>query len=238
MFATDAVHDALRDALSVLFPVHCAGCGAEDRALCPTCSEQLHFRPREQALPIAGFGQLAVLSAIEYEGAARRIILALKEQGRTDVASALAQPFREAVGAAADAIGVELVAVPAGRSATRRRGFDPVALLVRRAGLPPPARVLRSVHERASQKTLDHDARAANLTGSLVARADVAGRRFLLVDDVVTTGATLAEATRALRKCGAIVIGAATLAVTLRRLDVFPTVARNAVTTPASGSTV
>jgi predicted amidophosphoribosyltransferase len=98
--------------------------------------------------------------------------------------------------------------------------------------------VLRSEHERASQKTLAVDERATNLSGSLIARAEVAGRRFLLVDDVVTTGATLAEAARALQKSGAIVIGAATLAVTLRRLDVFPASGGNAVTSPPRGSTV
>jgi ComF family protein len=240
MFTTDPFRGALRDALAVLFPVTCAGCGADDRALCASCASALLFRPRVQSLPGAGSGELTVLSAIEYEGAARRIILALKEQGRTDVAGALATPFRAAVGAAVDApaTAVELATVPPGRSATRRRGFDPVGLLVARAGLPPPARVLRSVHERASQKTLDVDERAANLSGSLVARGDVTGRRFLLVDDVVTTGATLAEAARALRESGAIVIGAATLAVTLRRLDVFPASGVNAVTSVSRGSTV
>lgn len=229
--------DAIRDALAVLFPVACAGCSADDRALCDTCLIALRPKLIGQSLAVPGSSPVDVVSALEYAGAARRIILALKEQARTDVARALAVPFLAAVGAAAIADS-EVVTVPPGRASLRRRGFDPVALLVRRAGLPPPANVLRSAHQRASQKTLDIDQRAANLNGSLVAREDVAGRRFLLVDDVVTTGATLAEAARALRKSGAIVIGAATLAVTLRRLDVFPASGVNAVTSPSRGSTV
>lgn len=232
--------DALRDALAVLFPVSCAGCGTDDRALCLACSRELSPRLLARSVPVAGSRELPVVSGLEYGGAVRRIILALKEQGRTDVARALAVPLLAAVLEAArpSIAGVELALVPPGPASSRRRGFDPVSLLVRRAGLPAPNRVLRGAHERASQKTLDLDARAKNLSGSLVARTDVAGRRFLLIDDVVTTGATLGEAARALRASGAIVIGAATLAVTLRRLDVFPAVGVNPVTTPFRGSTV
>ncbi|WP_369688378.1 ComF family protein [Actinomadura macra] len=81
------------------------------------------------------------------------------------------------------------------------------------------ADALRHTRRVSDQAGLTVSERAANLAGALeaVPRAKVAGRRVVLVDDVITTGATLAEAARALRAADAEVIGAATLAATQRR---------------------
>ena len=162
-----------------------------------------------------------VASALAYEGVARRAIIALKEQGRTDVGRALAAPLAAAISAARSLqpgpLGpIEFVTVPTSRSAFRRRGFDPVGLLVRRAGFGRATSVLVNVRDRASQKSLDLQSRGANLPGSMAALGPLHGRRFLVIDDVVTTGATLLEATRALRSEGAQVLAAATLASTPR----------------------
>lgn len=186
------------DAFAVLVPVACAGCGADDRALCAECRSRLVPAPMLQAL---GDGTV-VVSALRYEGVARRAIIALKEQGRTDVGRPLG--------------GIELVTVPSSRSGYRRRGYDPVRLLVHGAGYPRPASVLVNVHARVSQKSLDRPSRGTNIAGSMVASRPLDGRRFLVIDDVVTTGATLVEATRALRAGGAEVVAAAALASTPR----------------------
>jgi predicted amidophosphoribosyltransferase len=69
----------------------------------------------------------------------------------------------------------------------------------------------------ADQAGLDTSGRARNLAGALAARRCADGLRVVVVDDVVTTGATLAEATRALRAAGAEVLGAAVVAATVRR---------------------
>ena len=204
------LRDAALDALAVLFPVACVGCSAADRALCPECRLEL-AGPVTQLQPIDG---VPVFSAARYDGAVRRSILAFKEQGRTDVAAPLARALLRAISAGLTG-SAELVILPSGRDAMRRRGYDPVRVLLRAAGVVAPARVLYSALEHRQQKLLDRNGRLKNLRGTL--RADpVAGRRFLLVDDVVTTGATLAEAVRALREGGAEVCAAATLAFTPR----------------------
>jgi ComF family protein len=212
-----AAHPVLRaailDALAVLSPVACAGCGARDRSLCDACRVRLAPRVTPHELK-AG---LRVYAGLEYDGPVRRTILAFKEQHRTDVARALAEPLRAAVGEAAIASAgpLHLVTVPPSRASFRRRGYDPVQLLCRQAGLRAlPA--LRSTRHTASQKTLGADDRAANLVGSLRATRSLAGGHFLLVDDVVTTGATLAEAARAIREAGGIVDTAVAVAFTPR----------------------
>jgi len=196
----------------VLSPVYCAGCGAADRALCARC--------RAALLGPLTVGRLTdgtpLVSALRYEGPARRAILLFKEQGRTDIAAALGSRLATAIGAAV--VGpVELVPLPPSRGSLARRGYDPVRTLLVAAGLPSSA-VLRRRSAGVTQKTLDRDSRRSNVVGSLVARAPLTGRRILLVDDVTTTGATIEEAARAVREAGGAVIGAATLAFTPRLL--------------------
>jgi len=202
------LRDAMLDALAVLFPVDCAGCGAADRALCASCRAALAGPTTRRRLADG----TPVVSAMRYEGVARRAILGFKEQGRTDLARPLGTRLAEAIGAAVSGP-VELAPLPPSRGSLRRRGYDPVALLLRASRLPSAA-VLRRAGAGAAQKTLGRESRRSNAAGSLVARRDAGGRRFLLVDDVTTTGATIGEAARVLREAGAEVIGAATVAFT------------------------
>lgn len=212
------LREAILDAMAVVLPVTCAGCGVDDRSLCDACRGQLQPRPFVRALADG----TPVWAALAYDGVVRRAILELKEQGRTDVVATLAAPFASAVAAAAHRAsvtedgGVELLVPPVSRASFRRRGYDPVRLLARAAGLPRPASALADRHERASQKTLDRGQRALNLVGTMVATRSLVGRRFLVLDDVVTTGATLAEMIRSLREGGAEVVGTAVLAATPR----------------------
>ena len=216
------VREALRDARALLLPVECAGCDAEDRGLCGECMDAL-----EPALtPRVTASGLVVVSALRYEGRVRRVILALKEHQRTDVAAVLARPLEHAIRQSLAAVAteprrvteparVDVATVPTSRSSYRRRGYDPVALLVRAAGLSA-ARVLVPSRRTAAQKSLGLDGRADNMRGAFVARRSLVGRSFVLVDDVLTTGATLDEAARAIREAGGEVVAAATLAFTPR----------------------
>lgn len=212
-----ALRDALLDAWALVAPVQCAGCGADDRSLCASCRRALC-----DAALVNRVGNVEVRSALEYRAIVRTVLIAFKQQGRTDVASALAAPLARAIDAAIEhgrsrsGVGaLELALVPTSASAWRRRGYDPVRLVTKRAGYRP-RRVLRIVRSGAAQKTLTREERALNLGGAFVARGDLSGRRFVIVDDILTSGATIAEATRALRAAGGEVVAGATIAFTPR----------------------
>ena len=212
VFRLDALRDAALDALALLLPVECAGCGSPDRAVCADCRAALRPEPSSRRLPDG----TPVFSGLAYEGVARSVILAFKEQGRAELARVLAPALAAAVveaGAVAELEGAGVVAVPGSRRARRRRGFDPVAALLARAGLDR-VRVFAPARPHAAQKTLSIDERARNLEGAFEVVVPVAGRRFLLLDDVVTTGATLSAAAAALRSAGADVPAAAVVAST------------------------
>nr|WP_274637856.1 phosphoribosyltransferase family protein [Microbacterium bovistercoris] len=216
------VGDAVADALALVFPIDCAGCGAPDVALCDDCRRMLRPAVTERTLEDG----LRVRSGLDFAGVPARVLRALKEDGRTGLARPLARALGAAAGGPADACGVArgalvepdvvVVPVPTSRAAMRRRGYRVAELVARRAGLRP-MRGLRGVRTVADQRGLDRDARAANVAGSMRGRAALRGVRVLIVDDVVTTGATLTEAARALRAVGAEVVGAATVAATGRR---------------------
>ncbi|HEU0207133.1 MAG TPA: phosphoribosyltransferase family protein [Pseudolysinimonas sp.] len=208
----DTLREAALDALALLLPVECAGCGLPDRAVCADCRAALRPETSSRRLPDG----TPVFSGLDYDGVVRAVILTFKEQGRPELARVLAPALAAAVieaGAAVDLGGAEVVAVPGSRRARRRRGFDPVAALVSRAGLDR-ARVFAPARPHTAQKTLSSDERARNLDGVFEVAVEVAGRRVLLVDDVVTTGATLAAAAAALRSAGAEVMAAAVVAST------------------------
>lgn len=220
--ARRAVLDAVLDAWAVLMPVDCAGCGRPDRSLCPSCISRLTPDIAWHSLPD---GTPAV-SALDYSGVPRQVILALKESGRTDVVPALARTLAVAV-AAAGTLGLhdpspvlQLTTIPPRRSSYRRRGYDPVAVMLRRAGFLPSS-VLRHNRRVQEQKALDVAGRSRNLVGSLRAAHPLTGRRFIVVDDVMTTGATITEAARAIRDAGGVVVAAATLAHTERLFPVL-----------------
>jgi ComF family protein len=203
----------LADAFAYVFPVACAGCGGEGRALCRDCAPRLAAAVRATEMPGVG----AVTAALDYDGVARAVLLALKEQGRSGLATPLAEPFATAVTAAlAPAPDALVVAVPSSRAARRRRGFEPVRLLASRAGIRLTPLFLPA-RPHAVQKGLGVAERARNLDGVFALARPVRGIRVLLVDDVVTTGATLAAAAGTLRAGGAEVVGAAVLAATARR---------------------
>lgn len=207
----DVIRSALLDALAVVLPVECAGCGAPDRSVCARCAGVLEPAVVPRSTPHG----IRCFTALRYEGEVRSIVLAFKEENRTDLARPLSRALAPALLAALAAAGsAELLAVPSSPAAFRRRGYDPVRALLAAASYrsrPGLAVVLGTV-----QKTLGIAGRAANRAGSMAALRRLDGRRFVLVDDVITTGATLDEAARAVTHAGGEVAASAALAFTPR----------------------
>ncbi|MFJ8625620.1 ComF family protein [Kitasatospora sp. NPDC093550] len=218
---------ALAGLLDVLLPANCAGCGTERTQLCPVCRHVLATtRPGPTLLPWAH-------AAAPYADPVRQLLLAHKERGALRLAGplgeALGRAVRSALGSRAGSAPLLLVPMPSARAAVRARGHDPTLRLagaaarsLRRAGLDVrAASLLRHARPVADQTGLNAAERRRNLHGALTvlprARAGLAGRHPVLVDDLVTTGASLAEAARALADAGLPARAGATVAATATR---------------------
>jgi predicted amidophosphoribosyltransferase len=206
----------LADLLDLVLPRVCAGCGLPGVALCQQC-RGLMAGPGRLVRPTPCPPGLPVVAAcLPYEGVAQRLLLEHKEHGRLHLARPLGAALAEALLVHRLPAAVVLCPVPSSRKAVRQRGHDHALRLARAAGVGDVHQLLRPARRIADQAGLSAEQRATNLEGALVASA-VPGLPVVVVDDVMTTGATLVEATRALRAAGHQVIGAAVVAATTRR---------------------
>ena len=155
-------------------------------------------------------------SAAIYEGQLREALHALKFAGRRALAGPLGDLAAEqCVASLPDGIEA-LIPVPLARERERERGFNQATLLARRIGrrldVPTRPRWLARIRATRPQSDLSAAERRANVRGAFGASDRVAGRHVLLVDDILTTGATLDACARALRDAGARRVGVLTVA--------------------------
>jgi ComF family protein len=211
-------------ALDLALPAACAGCGREGDPLCRECRPALDVRlAAEPGVPVGLPADIpAPLLQLEwcapFTGPTRRALHALKYDGERRLGpvlgAAVARRWARA-GAGGDAF----VPVPASPDRVRERGYDQAALIAgeagRRLGLPV-LRALDRTRDTPAQFDLDRAARGTNLGGAFRVVPDaagrVAGRWVVLVDDVVTTGATLAACAVTLIEAGALAVSAVAVA--------------------------
>ena len=209
------------DALALALPISCAGCDRPDRNLCQECRARLVADLQYRELFDAeSLQRLPLWFAMELGEPLSGVLHRFKEQGRTSVTQQLAAPLREAMKASYDSVRsqelpqrISWVVPPSSRASFRQRGYSPIALLVTAAGVRPE-KLLAINRTRADQSQLGRMQRFSNMKGVYRALPAAQGKKVILVDDVLTTGATLLECARALRAGGADVVGSAVLAYT------------------------
>lgn len=213
--------------LDAVLPLQCGGCAAPGTRWCAVCAAQLAVGPGEPRVVAPRLDpQVPVFALGRYAGARRQAIVAVKERGRAD----LVAPLAWAVDAALQRLlswqlvqlPLTIIPAPTRRSAARRRGGDPItriaaAVAGRRCGLTvAPALRMRALTR--DSVGLGSAARERNVAGRVVLRRrglpDGGGALgdVLVLDDVVTTGATLAESVRVLRGAGVPVSAALVIA--------------------------
>jgi predicted amidophosphoribosyltransferase len=200
--------------LDLVLPLECGGCGAPSTRWCAACADELTLgvdAPRVVTPRIDP--QVPVFALGRYAGARRRAIVAMKDRGRTDLAAPLSRSL---------ALGLyrllewglldeplTIVAAPTRGWSARQRGGDPVARIAATATAGHPGievvRALRMKPWARDSAGLSSAARERNITGRVLLsrRRLPAGAELLLVDDIVTTGATASESVRVLHAAGA-----------------------------------
>lgn len=214
----------VRRALDLVFPATCAGCGSEGEPLCRGCAPALDARldlPPGTPLGLATDlpePLLQVEWCAPFSGVVRRAVHDLKYRGERR----LAGPLGAAVArrwARAGRGGDVLVPVPVHERRRRERGYDQAELVATAAagelGLPALP-VLERWRATEAQFALDRRRRAGNVAGAFRLRMDangaLRGAWVVLVDDVLTTGATLRACAQTLERAGAAAVSAVTVA--------------------------
>ncbi|MEY3856129.1 MAG: hypothetical protein RJA45_599, partial [Actinomycetota bacterium] len=154
-------------------------------------------------------------SSMNYNDRAKTLLRSYKELGESELSKTMAQAMVNLLGCF-DQLPSILVPMPSNRSSVRERGFNPAELLARELSLRVPglrwSNILLRTRETKDQSKLSPTERRQNQQGSMMAK--VGTGRVLLVDDVVTTGASMLTAKETLENAGYFVIGFVTFAET------------------------
>lgn len=216
--------------LTRLFAEDCALCGARAvQSLCECCQESLPRPARQGCVRCAAHASAAwcgacladtphfddTVAAFAYAFPLDRLVQSFKFGEKLALERFLATSLATAVtrrGHRPDLV----VPLPLSRERLAERGFNQSALIAARVarltGVHYSLSTLARLRHTAPQSGLKRQARLANVRGAFAARGELAGRSVAVVDDVMTTGATLSEAARALKRAGALRVSAWVLA--------------------------
>ena len=227
----DIARKAANAAAELAWPTRCVSCDMPGELLCDECRASLPWIDQRWACPVCGapYGWLTctccegdweartTICALNFGRTASQMVACLKDRSELRLAGVNAAAMATALDEASafyaadgkprfDADAIDAVCfVPATAAAYARRGFDHMDLtsreLCKELDLPLADVLVRT--QGADQRRLGREERASNLVDTVEVVEDIAGLRFLLVDDVVTTGASMRESTKALMKRGA-----------------------------------
>ena len=201
----------LNDLLATLLPGRCPGCGARAEPVCGACAAAMRAAPPGRAVPGVSWS----IAAFAYEGVARELVARVKYRNERIavrwLAAQLAGAWR------VHPIAFDIVTwVPASAQRRAARGIDHGALLARAVARELDGSATGLLRRAPGPPQTGRPAAERRVGPDLHATAGLEGRVVLVVDDVVTTGGTLAAAARALRASGARDVLAATIARTPR----------------------
>ena len=216
MNLNDSLNQMSKDLLDFFFPRHCPFCGrvAGKALLCEQCAQTL---PRCTEVRTGPFGECA--APLYYEDAVRDALLAFKFRGKIENLNCFGALMAET---AASAFADRFDAVtwtPVSQKRLKKRGFDQSRMLCASLCVDwhtQPLETLRKTRDNPPQSGLEDAAeRRANVLGAYepVDPAAFRGKRLLLIDDILTTGATLTECVRVLKDAGAADVVCLTLAM-------------------------
>ena len=223
----------LRPLLDWLFPPQCLGCGRIDPqrdSFCAECEVSIEPMPEPHCGRCAepgvenlcrrcetrppGFQR--AFAAFSHAGALAQAIHALKYRDQPDLASGLGKIACAVSSPFLAKAPLDVCAIPLHRRRFRERKYDQAQLLARSVARHSQRRfwprALRRVHDTSRQVGLSQTERELNLAGAFVANPRVSGHSFLVIDDVLTTGATARAAADALLRAGALEVQVLTLA--------------------------
>lgn len=210
--------------LNLLFPPKCPVCASvQDRAgICVACEKALPWTEEKDTLR-KGPGGLRCAAPLWYEKGARDVLLRFKFQGICSAAEPLGGLIARCAAEQFSGEFDTVTWVPVSKKRLRKRGYDQSRLLAeatcRRWGVEPVSLLKKMVDNPPQSEIRDAAARRANVLGvyEIAEGAEPAGKRILLVDDICTTGATLAECIRVLKDAGAAEVVCVTVALTRER---------------------
>ncbi len=209
--------------LDLVYPKRCPGCHLPSASICESCNSFWQKQTISITLRKKQVSDLLVVSVAQYRDEVRAVLLAYKEDGEREAGKVLTEALLQARRGISNYSVCTFVPIPSNPKSVRRRGRDFMLDLCNQVAIQSGDKVLSIIkvnRDVQDQSKLSEKERSQNLVGAFDCAPKnlklLAKFPIILVDDLLTTGATLREAQRALRQRGVIPIGAITAAHTAR----------------------
>lgn len=209
--------------LDLVYPKRCPGCHLPSASICESCNSFWQKQTISITLRKNQVSDLLVVSVAQYRDEVRAVLLAYKEDGQREAGKVLTEALLQARRGISNYSVCTFVPIPSNPKSVRRRGRDFMLDLCNQVAIQSGDKVLSIIkvnRDVQDQSKLSEKERSQNLVGAFDCAPKnlklLAKFPIILVDDLLTTGATLREAQRALRQRGVIPIGAITAAHTAR----------------------